>query len=42
MPEVFKKNCKIKVIEYGEHYRPSPFWRNLLKSLKSFTLKKTT
>lgn len=42
MPEVFKKNCKIKVIEYGDSYRPSPFWNDLRKKLKSLFLKKAT
>ncbi len=42
MPEVFRKNCKIKVIEYGDNYRPSPFWHDLLKKATSLFLKKTT
>lgn len=42
MPEVFKKGCKIKIIEYGENHRPSPVWGNLLKRIKSFLSIQTT
>lgn len=40
MPEVFKKNCKIKVIEYGEHYKSSPFWSALKTKIKSLWSRK--
>lgn len=42
MPEVFKKNFKIKVIEYGDSYRPAPFWADLRKKIKSLFLREKT
>ena len=36
MPRVFEKNCKVKVIEYGEHcFQPITF-KKVLKMIKGF------
>ena len=29
MPEIFSKNCKIQVIEYGSTSKPSISWKDL-------------
>lgn len=40
MPDVFKKNCKIKVIEYGENCKSAPFWSILKEKAKTFWTRK--
>lgn len=36
MPEVFQKNCKVKVIEYGDNCNTEPFFTDLMEAVKRF------
>ena len=35
MPEVFQKDCKVKVIEYGENCSSFPLWDKLKEKVIS-------
>ncbi len=35
MPDIFSKNCKVTVIEYGENCSSFPFWDNFKQKVMS-------
>ncbi len=36
MPDIFEKNCKVKLIEYGENCSSFPMWDKLKAKISTY------